>query len=392
MSTNNIEDETAAADEVETVSTAFWRYVAGQYLVGFAIYALIAIIAQLYVWMQSPIHPAGPAIEVVLTIDPGFGVGILAGLSAAAGFLHVAAWSTAQLNDDDVVAQTRKRYFALSGMSVGLLSAIVGVAVLFSGAPDRLELGAIIIAAWSVAVVVISADLSHLLGKDAPVQRRLPDAQRERAIRNLTAVTNRLRPDTQLAAAGTPIRVFMDMTAIAATAGLSIAAYVIFEAVVETKNINWPLTIGQIVLLSGFTTALALYTFGYTTRQFLSRNFAFAVCTLAIGMMAYAIAALSIVLSATTIWPDHSASVMRLACGSVALLLPAVLVCRGLRPQNSRSLPGSTLRVVMFRSISNELQKLRDFQPESTQTTASWAKRFAAWVNRTTGVDETDGH
>ncbi|MDJ0106010.1 hypothetical protein QM646_06300 [Rhodococcus erythropolis] len=392
MSTNSDEFEDAIAREVSSGTSAFWRQVAAQLARGLVVYAVVALMMQLGVWMFSLSESDPSEISVAMSMEPATGGGILGILVGIVTVLHVAAWGAELLITNDIVGQIRKRYLATTGIALGQLATFIGMSVLLNGAPERIEFSGIAVAMLSVAVVIISSDLNHLLGKDAPVQRRLPAASRSANIESLTVVAERWRPSATMTSATRRLHFTIDVCAIGAAATLPAILHFLYRGVVDHREINWTSTIGGVVLAAGFMTTLALYTIFVSTRLFLGRDFGTAVFIVVMGTLSYLIAILTFTIAVLEAWPNYSIVIARILVGTIALFLPAVLVGWGLSREHARWIPGSTLRIAMHASLVRKIESLQRTQSETETPTARpgvWT-RFVRWVDRVTGVPETN--
>lgn len=347
---------------------------------------------QLVVWMFSLSESDPSEISVAMSMEPSMGGGILGILVGIVTVLHVAAWGAELLSTNDIVGQIRKRYLATTGIAMGQLATLIGMSVLLHGAPERIEFTSIAVAVLSVGVVIISSDLNHLLGKDSPVQRRLPAAERSANIESLTVVADLWRPSATITSVTRRLRVALDVCAIGAAAALPAILHLLYRGVVDHRDINWASAIGGAVLTAGFLTTFALYTIFVSTRLFLGRDFGTAVFILVMGILSYLIAILTFTIAALEAWPNYSIVVARILVGTIALFLPTVLVGWGLRREHARWIPGSTLRSAMHASLVRKIESLRRIQAATENPTARpgvWA-RFVRWVDRVTGVPETN--
>ncbi|WP_336870700.1 hypothetical protein [Rhodococcus qingshengii] len=392
MSANSDEFEDAIARKVSSGTSAFWRQVAAQLARGLVVYAVVALMMQLGVWMFSLSESDPSEISVAMSMEPSMGGGLLGILVGIVTVLHVAAWGAELLSTNDIVGQIRKRYLATTGIAMGPLATFIGMSVLLNGAPERIEFSGIAVAMLSVGVVIISSDLYHLLGTDAPVQRRLPAAERSANIESLTVVADLWRPSAPMTSATRRLHVALDVCAIGAAATLPAILHFLYLGVVDHREINWASTIGGVVLAAGFLTTLALYTVFVSTRLFLGRDFGTAVFIVVMGTLSYLIAILTFTIAVLEAWPNYSIVVARILVGTIALFLPAVLVGWGLSREHARWIPGSTLRSAMHASLVRKIESLRRIQSEAETPTARpgvWA-RFVRWVDRVTGVPETN--
>ncbi|MGC0366842.1 hypothetical protein ABH922_004826 [Rhodococcus sp. 27YEA15] len=388
MTSPSSDEELAIAKLVSAKADAFWRKVTAQVVRGVLFYAVFAGLMSLVVKLYSLDNSFGVHVDVVLRVEPELGAGILGVLVGAIAVLHVAAWATELGSGSEVAAETRKNYLASTGLAIGQLSVYIGVAVLLNDAPERLEFSGFAIAIMSVVLVVISADVGHLVSKDIPVQGRIHDARRETEIHNLQRVVADWHP-VATTSGYTFLRIGRDLAAIALVAVSPAVVFLVYRELIDHQHTSWDLVFGMTVLAPTFAIVVAVGSILVPTRLFYGREFGVAVFLTLTGILTYLTTALTIVLVVWSVGTAQFYVATRSLCLAFAIIAPAVLVQRGVSGHGPAWLPGHTLRDVVFHSLTRRIAHLQRLQARANTPQPSLNRRFVSWLNRKTGVQET---
>ncbi|SEL70107.1 hypothetical protein [Rhodococcus maanshanensis] len=390
---HNSKQELAIAHEVRAQHNRFWFGIARQVANTVAIYAILAGILRFIQWTHDLGNKTGRIPSAALTLKPEVGAAILAILASVVIALNVLVWATRSAEVSEVVAYTRTRYLSLCGVSTGTLAILTGLATVFDGAPGQTNLAALLLLGSAVFLAVLGNDTGLLLGKDIPVQRRVPEVEREDSIRALAVVAGRWRDPQRTVPKQLNVWTVIDLVTIAIIAALPIVVLSAYGNSVDGRSVAWVSDLARAAGAALFSAILAIYTLYVTARNFVARRFAYATMTSLFGGLAYVTIALALVTAA--IGPDGRLSVAVVL--AVAFLVPIALIATHIIAGTRCRLPGWTVRDNMHRSIVREIAVLRRRREQAPHTTPPPRVLIRAreWSDRVTGMStfrSTIGH
>ena len=145
-------------------------------------------------------------------------------------------------------------------MATGNIAVLVGLAVLFHDAPSKVTLFSPVLLAGAFILSVVSSDVAPLIGKDIPVQRRIPEAEERVKIRALTAVADRWSEPNRTVRTRLAVWTALDVASIVLAAALPLIALWSFGAVADDHPVHWWRALAVTAGTALFTTLLAIYT------------------------------------------------------------------------------------------------------------------------------------
>lgn len=382
---NNSTDELAIAYDVTTQHTRFWFRIARQVVITIVLYALFAAIMSVSRWLASTGSKPSPEPELALTLTPEAGMGVMAVLATIVIALNVSVWAGHSTEVSAAVAHTRRRYLATCGMLTGSLAVLTGLAVVFNNAPGKVTIASLLLLAGALVLAVVGSDASPLLGKDIPVQRRVPEVEQQMRIRALTAVGARWRDPNRALRTHLTLWTVLDIVSISITATLPLLAFWLYRAVVDDRPVDWWHALAATAGAALFATFLAIYTIYGTVRHFVARHFTNALMTCLFGSLTYAIAALSLILA------DAASLAIVIA---VTFVVPPLLIGFALVTGVWRGVPGWTVKANVYRSIVRDLANVRSRRSNAPTVTrgSRLVARTREWIDRVTGMTGLRDH